>query len=145
MINAGMITEATSLPQGVSTDSFSKLINEIMFHPSLELFTGCPSKHVLRISCKHSVTPSSLIQTLFICLIFSMSTLHQDSSTPPLTQQLFAFPTWRPKHLDIAHFPMPLLLSGILCLVKLDILNQPAFKTALKAHLYKSYLCWLNL
>ena len=27
--------------------------------------------------------------------------------------------------LDIAHFPMPLLPSGILCLVKLDIFSQP--------------------
>ena len=27
--------------------------------------------------------------------------------------------------LDIAHFPMPLLLSGILCLVKLDTFSQP--------------------
>ena len=42
-----------------------KLINKIMFHPSSELFTGCPSKHVLSLSCQHSVTPLSLIQPLF--------------------------------------------------------------------------------
>ena len=55
--------------------------------------TGCPSKHVSNISCQHSVTPFSLIQLLFICLTFSMSTLHQDSSAPPLTQELYAFRT----------------------------------------------------
>ena len=35
------------------------------------------------------VTPFSLIQPLFICLTFSVSTLHQDSSAPPLTQELY--------------------------------------------------------
>ena len=39
----------------------------------------------------------------------------------------------------IAHFPMPLLLSGILCLVKLDTLSQ--LKTTPKTHLFESYLC----
>ena len=69
------------------------LINEIMFHPFSELFTGCPSKLVLNISCQHSVTPFSLIQPLFVCLTFSMSTLHQDNSAPHLTQELYAFCT----------------------------------------------------
>ena len=32
-------------------DASSKLVNEILFHPSSELFTGCPSKHVSSISC----------------------------------------------------------------------------------------------
>ena len=74
-------------------DSSSKLINEIMFHPFSELFTGCPSKQVSNISCQHSVTPFSLIQPLFICLTISVSTLHQDSSAPHLTQELYAFRT----------------------------------------------------
>ena len=73
--------------------SSSRLINKIMFHPSSELFTGCPFKHVSSISCQHSVTPFSLIQPLFICLTFSVSTLHQDSSAPHLTQELYAFRT----------------------------------------------------
>ena len=47
-------------------DSSTKHINEIMFHPFSELFTGCPSKHVSSISCQHSVTVFSLIQPLFI-------------------------------------------------------------------------------
>ena len=74
-------------------DSSSEIINEIMFNPSSELFTGCPSKHVSRISCQHSVTPFSLMQPLFICLTLSVSTLHQDSSALPLTQELYAFRT----------------------------------------------------
>ena len=65
------------------------------------------------------------IQPLLICLIFSASTLHQDSSALPLTQELYAFRAERPKHLDIAHFPVPLLLSGNLCLLKLDTFSQP--------------------
>ena len=93
-------------------DWSSKLINEIMFHPLSELFTGSPSKHILSLSCQHCVTLFSLIHPLFICLTFSMSTVYQDISAPPLTQELYAFCcTLRPKHLDIAHFPIPLLLS----------------------------------
>ena len=74
-------------------DSSSKLINEIMFHPSSDLFTGCPSKHASNISCQHFVICFSLTQPLFICLTFSMSTLHQGSSAPPLTQEFYAFST----------------------------------------------------
>ena len=70
-----------------------KLIHEIVFHPSSELSTGCSSTHVSSLSCQHSATPFSLIQPLFICLTFSVSTLHQDSSAPPLTQELYAFRT----------------------------------------------------
>ena len=74
-------------------DSSSQLINEIMFHSSSELFTSCSSKHVSSLSCQHSTSPFSLLQPLFICLTFSVSTLHQDSSAPPLTQELYAFCT----------------------------------------------------
>ena len=61
--------------------------------PFSGLFTGCPSKQVSNISCPHSVTPFSLIQPLLICLTFSVSTLHQDSSAPHLTQEFYAFRT----------------------------------------------------
>ena len=47
-------------------DPSSKLLNEIMFHHSSEPFTGCPSKHVSRISCQHSITP------FFFCLLYSL-------------------------------------------------------------------------
>ena len=36
-------------------------------------------------------TPFSLIEPLFISLTFFISTLRQDSSAPPLTQELYAF------------------------------------------------------
>ena len=72
-------------------DSSSKFMNKIMFHPSSELITGCPSEHISNISCQHSVTPFSLMHLLFICLTFSVSTLHQDSSTSPLAQEFYAF------------------------------------------------------
>ena len=80
-------------------DSSYKLINEIMFHPFSELFTGLPSKHLSSISCQHSVTPFSLIQPLFNCLTFSMSILHQDSSAPPLTQELYAFRIYKDQNI----------------------------------------------
>ena len=41
-----------------------------------------------------------------------------DSRTLPI-------PHIKTKHLDIAHFPMLLFLSGILCFMKLDIFSQP--------------------
>ena len=68
-----------------------KLVNKIVYHPSSELLTGWPSKHV--ISCQHFVTPFSLIQPLFICLTFSVSTLYQDSSASHVTQELYALRT----------------------------------------------------
>ena len=74
-------------------DSSYKLINEIMFHPFSELFTGYPSKHVSNISCQPSVTPFSLIHLLFICLTFSVSVLSQDSSAPHLIQEPYTFRT----------------------------------------------------
>ena len=88
-----------SIPQEMAhhIDSFclqsSKLMNEIMIHPSSVLFSGCPFKHVSSVSCQHSVTPFSLIQPLFICLTSIISTLHPDSSASPLTQELFSFCT----------------------------------------------------
>ena len=58
-----------------------------------------------------------LIKLMCIGLIFFMCTVNQHSSTPPLTQQLYALHMLRPKHLDILLFPVPFLLSGILCLL----------------------------
>ena len=100
-----------------------------------------PSVTLVLLSGTHCNCTIEMIQPLFICLTFSVSTLHKDSSDPPLTQELYAFRTYRPKHLDIAHFPMLLLLSGIVCLMKLrHTQSTTAFKTPLKTHLFKSYL-----
>ena len=59
--------------------------------PLLRTLHWLPIQDVSNISCQHSVTPFSLIQPLFICLTFSVSTLHQHSSAPHLTQELYAF------------------------------------------------------
>ena len=66
--------------------------------------------------------------------------LHEDNSDPLLTQELYALHMLRAKHLHVALFPMMLLLSGIPCLVKLDIFMQSstAFKTTLKTPWYLS-------
>ena len=54
-----------------------------------------------------------------------MCTLRQDSSAPPLTEELQTFHTLRPKRLDILLFPVLFLLPGILYLEKLDTFSQP--------------------
>ena len=63
------------------------------------------------------------------------------SSPPPLTQEHSTFHASRPKHLDIAHFPRLLHLSGTLCLGKLHIQSSGTFRTTLKTHLFKMYCC----
>ena len=116
-------------------DSSSKLINEIMFHLSSKLFPGCPSKHVSSIRYQHSVTPFSLIHPLFICLTFFVFTLHSVSRSlciPHIKTKTFghcsfshaALSVWNSLPHDIRH-----------------IQSVTAFKTALKTHLLKSYLC----
>ena len=81
-------------------------------------------------------------QPLFICLTFSMSTLHQDSSAPRLTQ----------KNLRISHiktktfghrsfsFAAPSVWNFLPREIR-HIQSVTAFKTAPKTYLFKSYLC----
>ena len=123
--------------------SSSKVINEIVFHPSYELFTGCPSKHVSNKSCQYSVTLFSLNQPLLFhwyssCLSVWPSSCPLSIKTAPLLWLKTSVHSAHKgkKHLDIADFPMPFLLFWILCLVKLDIFSQP-----LHLGLFKSYLC----
>ena len=60
----------------------SSLNSSLAAHPSSDRQKSC-----------HSFFFFFLIQPLFICLTFFVSTLHQDSSALPLTQKLNAFPT----------------------------------------------------
>ena len=73
----------------------------------------------------HSYTTQT--QVLFICLVFFMCTLHQNSFAPLLTQEIHVFHILRLIHLDIALFPMLLLLSGIPYLVKSDTFSRPLY------------------
>ena len=86
------------------------------------------------------VTPFSLIQPLFICLTFSVSTLHQDSSTPLLTQELYAFRTLTKTfgHRSFSH-ATPSVWNSLPHEIR-HIQSTTAFKVALKTHLFKSYL-----
>ena len=68
-----------------------KARNEITSYPSSKLVTGCLSKHESFTKCEHFVTPFSPKLPLFIFLTFFMCTLHQDSSAPLLTQELYEF------------------------------------------------------
>ena len=79
---------------------------------------------------------------LFICTIF-VCILQQLSSALFLTQECDTFQTLRPKYLDIRLVPMLFLLSGTMCLVKLDIFGQPLHN----AHPFKpvpAIPCFLN-
>ena len=51
-----------------------------------------------------SVTPSSLMQPLFVSLVFFVSTVHQGSSAPPLTKELYTFSALKPEHFDTVLF-----------------------------------------
>ena len=123
-------------------DSSSKLTNEIMFHPFSELFTGCPSKHISSISCQHSVTPLSLIQPLFyLSDLLNVSSpsrqLHSssDSRTPCIPHKK----TKTFGHRSFSH-AAPSVWNSLPHNIR-PIQSVIAFKTALKTHLFKSYLC----
>ena len=78
-----------------AAESCSKLVIEIKFYPSQVLFTGCPS-YQLFVTLFPSVTaPVSLP-----CLLRMYIPLRQ--SAPLLTQQIYSFHTFRPKHSDTA-------------------------------------------
>ena len=130
---------------GLANFCICSILNKIMFHPFSELFTDCPSKHVLNTSCQHSVTPFSLIQPLFICLTFSVSTLHQDSSASHLTQELHIphIKTKTSGHHSFSH-AAPSVWNSLPHDIR-HIQSVTAFKTALKPHLFKSFLYQLNL
>ena len=87
----------------------------------------------------NTVTPFSLIQPLFICLTFSVSTLHQDSSTPLLTQELYAFRTLTKTfgHRSFSH-AVPSVLNSLPHEIR-------HIQSTTYTHLFKSYLCYLNL
>ena len=60
----------------------------------------------------------------------------QDSSDPPLSRELYAFRTLRPKHLDIAHFfhVAPSVWNSLPREIR-HIESTTAYETALKTHL----------
>ena len=72
-----------------------------------------------------------------------MCTVHRDSSAPLVTQELYVFHTFRPKHLGIALFPILLLVSRIPCLVNIRHIqpNTAWQPTAVKTYLFKTYYC----
>ena len=71
-------------------------------------------------------------------------------TNPPLfslfLKEVYAFHTLRLKHLNIDYFPVLLLLSGILCLMKFTHIQlwtwTSACETAVKTHLFKTYYCY---
>ena len=75
--------------------------------------------------------------TLFICLMCCMSTLHQDSSAPPLTPELSVFHALRRNTLDIAFsYTAPTIWNSLPCEIR-GIHLATAIKTALKIDLLK--------
>ena len=93
-----------------------------LLHPPMEhYYTYCTRLRNTASIASGSATPFSLIKPLFICPNFFVSSLHQDSSALSLTQELYAFAHEDQNIWTSLIFSMPLLLSGILCLVKLEI------------------------
>ena len=122
-------------------DLSSKLINEIMFRPFSELFAGCPSQHVSSISCQHFHSFFSDTAPVYLSdrlRVYSPSRQLRSSSDsralriPHIKTKTFghrsfshaALSVWNALPHEIRH-----------------IQSATAFKTALKTHLFKSYLC----
>ena len=112
--------------------SSSKVINEIVFHPSYELFTGCPSKHVSNKSCQYSVTLFSLNQPLLFH--WYSSCLSVWPSSCPLSIKTAPLLIWPKNSTHSAHKDQNIWTSLIFpccsfclefCLMKLHILSQP--------------------
>ena len=117
--------------QGVLRDNFLLLLRALHWLP-IQLHT----EYKLSTLCHSSFSDTAP------GLIFFMCPLYQDSSTPPLTQEPFAFHMLQSKYLNFVLLCTLLLPSGILCLMKLrHIRSTTAFKTDLQTHLFKTYLC----
>ena len=122
-------------------DSSSKLINEIMFHPFSELFTGLPSKHLSSISCQHSVTPlSSGTAPVYLSDLLGVY------SPSRQLRSSFDSRTLRIPHIKTKTFGQrsffhaaPFVWNSLPREIR-HIQSATAFKTALKTHLFKSYL-----
>ena len=114
------------------------LINEIMFHPFSELFTGCPSKHVSNISCQHSVTrflsPVYLSDLLRVYSPSRQLRSSSDSRTPHIPH----IKTKTFGHCSFSH-ATPSVWNSLPHEIR-HTQSTNAFKTALKIHLFKSYL-----
>ena len=85
------------------------------------------------------------MQPLLICVVFFMCTLRQDNSAPPLTEELYACYTLRPKHLDMVFFFLLLRSApSVWTSVSLGIghiRSTAAFKIALKTPVLKTNYC----
>ena len=121
--------------------SSSKLINEIMFHPSSEIFTGCPSTHVPSIICKHChsfFSDTALLYLSDLLRVYSPSRqlrFSSDSRTlciPHIKTKTFG-------HRSFSH-AAPSVLNSLPREIRY-IQSTTAYKTALKTHLFKFCLC----
>ena len=122
-------------------DSSAKLINEIMFHPSSELFTGCPSKHVSKYKLSTicysflSDTASVYLSDL-LCVYFLLRQLRSSSDSRAL--RIPHIKTKRFGHRSFSHATSSVWNS--LPHEIRHIQSTTAFKTALKTHLLKLYI-----
>ena len=128
-----MITEATSLPQGVSTDSFSKLINETMFHLPSELFISCPSKRVSSISCQHRHSFFSVTAPVDLSnLLRVYSSSRQLHSSDLRTLRIPYIKTFG--HCSFS-YAASYAWNSLLCEIR-HIQSTAALKTTMKTHLF---------
>ena len=126
-------------------DSSSKLINVIMFHLSSELFTGCPPKHVSIISFQrgHSFfSDTAPVYLSDLLHVYSPSRQLRFSSD----SRILRIPYIKIKTFGNRSFShaSPSVWNSLPREIT-HIQSTTAFKTALKTHLFKSYLYSLNL
>ena len=113
-----------------------------MFHPFSGLFTGCPSKHVSNISCQHFVTPffsdTAPVYLSDLLRVYSPSRQLR-SSSDSRTLRIPYIKTKTFGHRSFSH-AAPSVWNSLPHEIR-HIQSATAFKTALKTHLFKSYLC----
>ena len=123
-------------------DSFSKLMNKITFHSSLELFTGCPSKHVgykLSTLCHSFFSDTAPVYLSDLLHVYSPSRQLRSSSDSRTLCILLMIKTKTFGHRSFS-YATPSVWNSLPHEIR-RLQSTTAFKTALKTHLSKFYLC----
>ena len=122
-------------------DLSSKLINEIMFRPFSELFAGCPSQHVSSISCQHFHSFFSDTAPVYLSDLLGVYSPSRQLRCSSDSKTLRIPPT---KTKTSGHRSFSSVAPSFWISLPCEFRHIPStteFQTALKIHLFKSYLC----
>ena len=134
--------KATRFSHWDSTVDKKKLINVIMFHPSAEPFTGCPTKHIVNTHCHSFFSDTAPVYLSDLLHVYSPSRRLR-SSSDSRTLRISHVKTKTFGHRSFSYAALSVWNS--LPREIRHIQSTTAFKTALTTHLFKFYHCWLNL